>query len=61
MPLSSKVDPCEPLIIRLNPVAAALVIGVHLLFGFIHTLFAWWVARTPDREQDMAFTSSGSK
>jgi hypothetical protein len=61
MPPSPQADPSEPLIIRLNPAAAALVIGVHLVFGLMHTLFAWWVARTPDPEQDMAVTSSSSK
>ncbi len=61
MQSSPNVDPSKPLFIRLNPGAAALVIGVHLLFGLMHTLFAWWVARTPDREQDTTVTSSGSK
>jgi hypothetical protein len=40
----------EPQIIHLKREAAILVRGVHLVFGLLQALFAWWGARTPERD-----------
>lgn len=59
MPPIQQLNETVPSVIRLGPGTAAVVLGVHLIFVGLQSLFNVWVALTPS--QDMQWKPSPSR